>query len=124
MNSKSVIDAASSDSDVKRVAGYLSTTIAASTGFKMPVAGKAGSSNVIRLVLLSQPDKAIGSEGYKLSVTPSLVTISANKPAGLYYGTQTLIQLLPKEIESKTTRKDVSWIVPAVEIVDYPRFGW
>ena len=49
--------------------------------------------------------------------------ISANQPAGLFYGVQTLLQLLPKEIESKTVAK-ASWTIPAARIVDYPRFGW
>ena len=36
---------------------------------------------------------------------------------------QTLVQLLPKEIESKTVTTQ-NWTVPAVRITDYPRFGW
>ena len=37
---------------------------------------------------------------------------------------QTLLQLLPKEIESATLVKNVNWQIPAVEVTDYPRFGW
>ncbi|HTQ66255.1 MAG TPA: family 20 glycosylhydrolase [Puia sp.] len=78
----------------------------------------------IRLELNKIIDKEIGTEGYRLSVTPKLVLIKANQPAGLFYGVQTLLQLLPKEIESKTAQKNIVWQVPAVEITDYPRFGW
>lgn len=38
---------------------------------------------------------------------------------------QTLLQLLPAAIESKTLAKTVrTWTLPALWIVDYPRFGW
>jgi hexosaminidase len=67
---------------------------------------------------------ALGNEGYKLLVTPQTVSLSANKPAGLFYGMQTLIQLLPKEIESNTVVSNVVWTIPCVSITDYPRFGW
>ena len=69
-------------------------------------------------------DKAIGEEGYTLSVSEKNIVISANKPAGLFYGAQTLLQLFPREIESKSTVNNISWKVPAVSISDYPRFGW
>jgi hexosaminidase len=31
---------------------------------------------------------------------------------------------LPKEIESKNVEKNIKWTIPAVEIIDHPRFGW
>ena len=84
---------------------------------------KTGQSGAIRLILLDQANSLIGQEGYLLEVTPKGIVISANQPAGLFYGMQTLLQLLPKEIESKTVAK-ATWTVPAVKITDYPRFGW
>ena len=68
-------------------------------------------------------NKTIGKEGYTLNASSSGIIITANKPAGLFYGMQTLLQLLPKEIESSKT-VDQTWTVPAVEITDYPRFAW
>jgi hexosaminidase len=76
----------------------------------------------IQIELLSATDNTIGNEGYKLSVTSKAVTISANKPAGLFYGMQTLLQLLPPSIESKTAVANTSWTIPCVEITDEPRF--
>ncbi len=66
----------------------------------------------------------IGNEGYTLDVITGKITILANKPAGLFYGMQTPMQLLPKEIESPLVVKNKSWSVPCVKITDYPRFGW
>ncbi|RFZ92656.1 beta-N-acetylhexosaminidase [Mucilaginibacter conchicola] len=78
----------------------------------------------IKLVLNTTPDNVIGQEGYYLSSKTHGVTIKANTEAGLYYGLQTLFQLLPKEIEGKEVAKNVKWTVPAVDITDYPRFAW
>ena len=78
----------------------------------------------IKLLLLDEVDERIGDEGYTLQVTPQKITIGANRPAGLLYGIQTLLQLLPPEIESNQRVENVLWQVPQVEIVDYPRVGW
>ncbi|HEK20791.1 MULTISPECIES: beta-N-acetylhexosaminidase [unclassified Mucilaginibacter] len=78
----------------------------------------------IKLILNKVADNTIGNEGYYLSAKANGVTIKANTEAGLYYGMQTIFQLLPKEIESKEVVKDVKWTIPAVDITDYPRFAW
>lgn len=65
-----------------------------------------------------------GSEGYELHAAPDRVTIVAPRPAGLFYGIQTLRQLLPAAIFSKTKVDDVAWDVPCVKITDSPRFAW
>ena len=65
----------------------------------------------------------MGSEGYRLDVSPKAISISANQPAGLFYGVQTLLQLFPADIESKTVVKR-TWTAPSVRILDYPRFAW
>jgi hexosaminidase len=83
-----------------------------------------GKSANLSLTLNTKQDDVIGQEGYRLTVTPKNIVIKANKPAGLYYGLQTLYQLFPKEIESTTPVRNVKWALPCVEIVDYPRFQW
>jgi len=123
LTDKTAIELASTDADAGRVAHFLADALNTPTGYKIPVT-KSASGGGIKLVLLPAEDKSLGNEGYKLSVTTNGVTLSANKAAGLFYGSQSILQLLPKEIESKTAAKDVSWTMPAVEITDYPRFGW
>ncbi|MBW7891112.1 MAG: family 20 glycosylhydrolase [Chitinophagaceae bacterium] len=105
------------------IAGYLLNAITAPTGYLTTIQKNNSNAN-IKLILLSPEEKVLGNEGYKLSVTPSSITISANKAAGLFYGVQSLLQLLPKEIASKTVVADKVWSVPCVEITDFPRFGW
>ncbi|MHA8059362.1 beta-N-acetylhexosaminidase [Aquirufa nivalisilvae] len=78
----------------------------------------------IRLVLSNQPIANLGNEGYTLTVNAKGVVITANKPAGIFYGIQSLIQLMPKEIESKQAVSKSSWKIPFAQITDYPRFAW
>jgi len=94
----------------------------AATGKKVSLV-KTGKAS-IRFVLNKTADKELGDEGYHLSVKTTGIVISANKPAGLFYGAQTLWQLLPQEIESISKISGVNWRAPAVEITDYPRFAW
>jgi hexosaminidase len=68
----------------------------------------------ILLQLLKQADTTLGKEGYTLSVKPQGVVLRANTPAGIFYGLQTLLQLIP------VGGRDL----PCAEITDYPRFGW
>ncbi|MDO6433324.1 family 20 glycosylhydrolase [Flavitalea sp. BT771] len=101
----------------------LQTHLTAATGYKVVLA-KSGMPATIHLTLNKSVNTTLGDEGYDLSVAATGITIKANKPAGLFYGVQTLLQLLPKEIESRTVVKGVAWQVPFVTIRDYPRFGW
>lgn len=78
----------------------------------------------IRFLLNKSFDLALGKEGYRLQVKTNGVQISANKPEGLFYGIQTMIQLLPKEIDSKSFVGGVSWKIPFANIQDSPRFAW
>jgi len=64
------------------------------------------------------------SEGYRLRATPERIDVSASTPQGLYYGAQTLRQLLPAEIENQTAVTDAAWTVPAVTIEDAPQYRW
>ena len=78
----------------------------------------------IHLVLNKTNDSELGDEGYTLKVSSEGAFVHANRPAGLYYGIQTLLQLLPKEIESASLAPLEVWSMPNVEITDYPRFEW
>lgn len=66
-----------------------------------------------------------GIEGsYQLEVTNNHILVKANNPVGLYYGFQTIRQLLPPQVESKQLLKDINWEVPAVIIIDQPNFPY
>jgi hexosaminidase len=82
------------------------------------------SANAAIQFILGEANTQLGKEGYMLEVTEKKIVVRASTTAGLFYGVQTLLQLFPKEIESKTPVQAVEWRVQAVNVVDYPRFAW
>ena len=76
------------------------------------------------LLELIQEDSSLGKEGYELKVSNDKIIITALETAGLFYGVQSIRQLLPPQIESPKPVKNIEWKVPAVEIKDKPRFAW
>jgi hexosaminidase len=113
---------APAQAELKQVVGFLKERIIQSTGRLVLLSSSPTAS--IRIVLNDIVDSALGNEGYRLTVTNQQVLLKANKAAGLFYAMQSLLQLLPKEIESAVVVKNVNWVVPCVEIMDKPRFGW
>jgi hexosaminidase len=111
--------------DAKRIAEYLSRKISVATGFSSTIENvKKESSIRFRVLGAKSQNVEIGKEGYLLTVYADSVSIVANEAPGLFYGTQTFLQLLPKEIESKKLISNVSWSVSCIQVKDYPRFGW
>lgn len=120
---KNITIDASSAPELKETVRALKNYLSKPTGLHVTVSSAAPTATV-RLILNKSNNAAIGTEGYELSVLPKQIIIKANKPAGLFYGVQTLVQLFPKEIESDSLVKNVKWQAPCVQITDYPRFGW
>lgn len=92
-------------------------------GFKLQLVESEVSKNAI-VFELSDTLTSVNQEGYKLDVSANGITVKALKSAGLFYGTQTIRQLLPEAIFSEKLVEGVSWTVPNVSITDAPRFGW
>lgn len=121
---KSILIEARDQRDLTQTLEDLKTRLSVPTGYSVTVTRQSAPDAAIRLVLNTSPESSLGVEGYYLSVTPQTILLRANQPAGLFYGIQTLLQLLPKEIESRQAVNRHSWQAPCVTITDYPRFGW
>jgi len=67
-------------------------------------------------VVLALDPRVHGAESYELHITPRQARITAATPAGLFYGVQTLRQLLFQARETRT--------LPCLRIADAPRFSW
>jgi hexosaminidase len=72
----------------------------------------------VQLVL---DDPVAGKEGYVLTVAPEGVIIEAHNASGLFYGVQSLLQMLPTA-PAGVSRTNIA--VPCVYINDEPRFQW
>jgi hexosaminidase len=113
----------SASPDILSTVDLIKKKIGTATGIKVKTSNKDDDA-AIKLQLNGEPNKVLGNEGYQLRVSPKTITITANKPAGLFYGTQSLLQLFPQEIESDKLVNMVNWRIPCVNITDYPRFSW
>jgi len=94
-------------------------------GAGIPVSAEGANTEGAILLTAAGAEKALGAEGYRLEVAPARVTIRAPEAAGLFYGVQTLLQLLPPEVYSPRPRTN-AWAgsIPCARIEDYPRFPW
>lgn len=86
--------------------------------------GPTPASDVIVLELEAARRETVGEEGYVMIVDARHVELRAATPAGLFYGCQTLRQLLPAEIYRRAPVPGVTWTIPGVEVRDSPRFPW
>jgi len=113
--------------DLRATAELLAARLRPATGFKFKIksAEPAGAAGGI-LLTTQEADTSLGAEGYELSVTTNGVVIRAGTAAGVFYGAQSLLQLLPPGIFSTNSGRDreIAWAVPCVEISDSPRFAW
>jgi hexosaminidase len=105
--------AAPGDPRAQWIAGFLRDAIRARTGVAPVVTMR-----VPRARIALRIDPSIrGDEAYRLSVTPARIVIAASGDRGLFWGVQTLRQLLPGGRGRRAK-------VPAVKIEDAPRFPW
>jgi len=86
----------------------------------LPVSLKKGSKKDVRqvlsLLITGKSERLPSPESYTLSVTPRRIIIRSTSGAGLFYGMQTLLQLL--------TPSGTGYSVASVEIEDTPRFAY
>ncbi|WP_326556334.1 beta-N-acetylhexosaminidase [Micromonospora sp. NBC_01796] len=120
----------SDDPAALAVGEHLADLLRPATGHPLPVATLAADdtppADTVTLLLEPATEPAPATEpdgGYRLDVTAEQVVIRAATATGLFYGVQTLRQLLPAEIES-TTVAPGPWEVPGGQIVDAPRFAY
>lgn len=107
---------------LKNEAVALRYLIAPATGMKLAIQQAKANGPQIMLALDASL-KNLGREGYTLQVVPKGAVIKSSTPTGVYYGAQTLLQMLPPEIVS-TQKVDIEWSVPCISITDQPRFAW
>ncbi|MCC7161631.1 MAG: beta-N-acetylhexosaminidase [Anaerolineae bacterium] len=109
----------SADPFVVGIARQLADALVPVAKQPLPVSDGPAREGDISLALTAHA--SVGSEGYLLTVTPTEILIRAFAPAGLFYGTQTLRQLLPPSIPGA---EKGGWEVAAGSIHDVPRFAY
>ncbi len=100
------------DPAAREAASFLADALRAH-GRTADVGAVRGASPAIRLAAQAH-DPRLGDEGYALDVGPSGVTLDANTGAGLFYGVQTLEQMLD----------GAGGALAGVHVVDRPEHAW
>jgi len=109
------------NTSLRKIGEMLSAQLKLETGFDISVNETPGNSTNDAIILTrNNAVDTLGTEGYNLSVRPERIIIKSVHPTGVFYGMQTLLQLLPVISEAKNNR----FIIQGVDIIDKPRFGW
>lgn len=105
------------ENETKRLREWLSPA----TGFALSQSATADAAQI--QLILDPSIKDLGAEGYEMHISAGHISIRSEKPAGVFYGIQSLVQLLPPPIVTKQ-KQDAVWSIPAMTIRDRPRFPW
>ncbi|MGO8838856.1 MAG: beta-N-acetylhexosaminidase [Limisphaerales bacterium] len=115
------------DSASRQTGEFLAAKLRPSTGYKFRVITRLLSGAPVQngiLLTTKYASTNLGAEGYELTVGTNSAVVRAPTPAGLFYGAQTLLQLLPPQIVSTQRVAGANWPMPCVQIEDWPRFKW
>lgn len=107
------------DKRIEGVAKDFVALVERASGMTLKVKVKSKKGDVLLLL-----DETMQEEGYNLEVKSDKIIIRCATPKGAFYALQTLRQLLPVDIEGEKSDKVVEWSVPAVTVVDEPRFSY
>jgi len=112
-----------SDDEMIPLAEYLADEITAASSLELQII--KGNGKGISLALQENLLSTLGTEGYKLNVNTWGIEIIAAKTAGLFYGIQTLLQMIPFYDNCKECEEDeVEIEIQCASIEDFPRFKW
>ena len=112
--------------ELKKIGQFLADRLNVSTGYDINVKSTdktPGSGNIYLMLTGNNANPKLGEEGYELTITKKLVILSANTPAGLFRGVQTIRQVLPARIEM-TTKQKGPWEIATGTITDYPSYSY
>ncbi|MDH3495346.1 MAG: family 20 glycosylhydrolase [Gemmatimonadota bacterium] len=103
--------------ELRALARMLADELSAPAARTVPVrAADALAGGTVTIALMLDTALALDPEGYRLTVGPEGARLVAPSPAGLFYGIQTVRQLLPPG--------EPGAALPALEIEDWPRFRY
>jgi hexosaminidase len=122
-NSKVTVSYDRSDPSLDSTARWFANKVDRVAGTRLR-SGHSSKRQVIYLKIRSAIPGISTGEGYVLDVTPHGIDISATSSAGIFYGLQSLLQLMPPQVESVNPAQVSTFMIPCVHIIDYPRFGW
>ncbi|WP_303861520.1 beta-N-acetylhexosaminidase, partial [Alkalibaculum bacchi] len=110
--------------ELHQVAKYLINKLSTSTGYSLETSDNILNPKGKSIVLSIEKLSSTNEEAYVLEVSSDRITLKGNTSKGVFYAIQTLLQLLPAEIESQKTIINEEWKITNVKIQDEPQFEW
>ncbi|MCM2428186.1 beta-N-acetylhexosaminidase [Streptomyces sp. RKAG337] len=107
----------------ERAERWLRSELGAATGHRL-APGDGSETDAIRITVAEVVADDLGPEGYRIMVSPTGVHLYGGGPAGVFWGAQTLRQLLGPDAFRRAPLAAREWRIPFCHIEDSPRFGW
>jgi len=127
LTDKTPILISSVDDDLQKVAIFFSDQLKFSGGPVLQIRTLTKEDKNIPGIVLAYSNKRsnIPPEGYILKVTKHQILIEGSCGSGLFYGIQSLLQLLPREIlQYSKPATGKKFEIPCLEIKDHPRYSY
>ncbi|MFC7974671.1 beta-N-acetylhexosaminidase [Streptomyces cinereoruber] len=120
LDARTVLDAGPGTEGTAR---RLRADLGAATGLPLP---DGTGERAVRLRISEEVAREHGPEGYRLTTGApgAAVLVEGGGPAGVFWGAQTLRQLLGPDAYRRAPVTDRAWTLPHTTVEDRPRFGW
>ena len=109
-------------SGMERTVSFFNDYLQNTFGYKLKTAKNSAGANIIRLNY-ERMDKDLQG-AYTLQVDKKGIYIAGDNEEGVFYGMQTLIQLMPPQKDLAVKKTDIRFPIPYLSITDEPRFAY
>ena len=123
LKSKTRIYIQGESEEVKQTGLYLAGKLKPATGFNFELKSTIKEPKSGIYLTLTGTTARPDDESYELTITTKLLKLSANSPAGLFRGIQTIRQILPAEIEL-ASKQEGPWQIATGTITDFPDYSY
>ncbi|WP_298313671.1 family 20 glycosylhydrolase [uncultured Aquimarina sp.] len=106
--------------ETKAIALFFADIIHEKTGLRLKTSDQKKENSIH---LLIDNSLELNEEGYLLKTFENHISITSKTTKGLFYGAQSLMQLLPL-ISNDSFKEDLQVVIPSVDIKDEPAFTW
>ena len=124
IDSSTKIYVSSENSELISAATYFAGLIERSGAIQLPIGQLSERKDPANAIVLILGDQGLGEQGYTLAISKNDIRITAKTSQGIFYGLQSVRQLLPPQVESSERVEGLDLHVPLVRVTDRPRYAW
>lgn len=123
INAKTAIYVQGESPELKNIGQFLADRLNPATGLAIEVKAATAEPATGIFLTLNGTEIKPGDESYEIAISKKLLKLSANSPAGLFLGVQTIRQLLPAGIELASKQEGI-WQIATGTITDAPEYSY